>query len=289
MLAVVAGWLIAGRVARADQADDAAAATPSPTSGSTSASRSGGRGDELRELGETLDAMLDRLAGRRSTPSGGSWPTPRHELRSPLTVIRTETEVTLADPDATAEDFRGDGADRARGDRPHRGAARRADGARALPARPAALRPRRPVPRRAPRRSGGDGDGAGRRACGSRSTPTATATVPGDESLLERLVANLVDNAVRYNEPGGWVVVRAGGPTAGPRRRGRELRRAVPPEDVERLTQPFERLDRGARVAAARASASRSCGRSRRRTAGGSPSRRAPTAACVCASASRRS
>jgi signal transduction histidine kinase len=29
--------------------------------------------------------------------------------------------------------------------------------------------------------------------------------VPGDEVLLERLIANLVSNAVKYNQPGGWL------------------------------------------------------------------------------------
>ena len=32
--------------------------------------------------------------------------------------------------------------------------------------------------------------------------------VPGEQPLLERLVANLVQNAIKYNVPGGWVRVR---------------------------------------------------------------------------------
>ena len=84
------------------------------------------------------------------------------------------------------------------------------------------------------------------RAAGVRIEVEAdgTATVAGDEPLLERLVANLVDNAVRYNEPGGWVVVRAGGHDGSARVEVENSGAEVPADAVDRLTQPFERLDR---------------------------------------------
>ena len=66
--------------------------------------------------------------------------------------------------------------------------------------------------------------------------------VPGDRVLLERLVSNLIDNAVRHNVTGGWVlastrndagfaelVVASGG----------EL---IPPDQVTGLFEPFRRL-----------------------------------------------
>ncbi len=69
----------------------------------------------------------------------------------------------------------------------------------------------------------------------------APATIAGDARLVERLVSNLVDNAIRHNVPGGRVdvAVRSGGratltvANTGP---------VVPPEEVERLLQPFQRL-----------------------------------------------
>lgn len=69
------------------------------------------------------------------------------------------------------------------------------------------------------------------------------APVAGDRALLERLVANLVENAVRHNRPGGWVEVDTGraGPVAvvrvangGP---------PIPPEQADALFEPFRRLE----------------------------------------------
>lgn len=70
------------------------------------------------------------------------------------------------------------------------------------------------------------------------------AAVTGDPRLIERLTSNLVQNAIRHNTPNGQVgvSVRAEPPAAllevtntGPR---------VPPGEVERLLQPFQRLSR---------------------------------------------
>jgi signal transduction histidine kinase len=71
------------------------------------------------------------------------------------------------------------------------------------------------------------------------------APVTGDPRLLETLVRNLIDNAIRHNTPGGQVEVsterRAGHPVltvinTGP---------VVPASEVERLLQPFQRAGIG--------------------------------------------
>jgi signal transduction histidine kinase len=74
----------------------------------------------------------------------------------------------------------------------------------------------------------------------------APAWVEGDAALIERLAANLVENGIRYNRPGGFVDVRtsAVGPTA-------ELRventgPPIAPGAAARLAEPFERLAREA-------------------------------------------
>jgi signal transduction histidine kinase len=71
----------------------------------------------------------------------------------------------------------------------------------------------------------------------------APAPAVGDPRLLERLVANLIDNAIRHNVSGGHVEVATGTrdrhafvsiANTGPE---------VPPEEIRRLFQPFQRLD----------------------------------------------
>lgn len=167
--------------------------------------------DEVAELAATFDAMLDRLqaafsAQQRFVANAS------HELRTPLAVLRTEIDVTLADPDADADELR-------RMATVVRDATRRAehlvsgllllarteasttagpsvreriDLADAVPAALSAVR--------------ADADARGLRV----RTDTAAAPVVGESSLLERVVGNLVENAVRHNVDGGWVDVTTG-------------------------------------------------------------------------------
>jgi signal transduction histidine kinase len=196
-----------------------------------------GPADELRELADTVDGMLDRLAtafdGQRRFVANAS-----HELRTPLTVIRAEVEVTLADPDASATELR------------HMGAAvlEAADRTEALLDSLMVLaRSQQAVPRREPL----DLAAAARAAEGATAAEAAErgvrvrlqldhAPLTGDRPLIERLVGNLVENAVRHNEPGGSVLV-----TVRPGLiRVENTGRAIAAEDVRRLAEPFERLNR---------------------------------------------
>src|SRR4051812_7441598 len=198
--------------------------------------------DELKQLADTFDAMLDRLqasfeAQRRFVADAS------HELRTPLAVMRTEVDVALADPDATADDLRAAAlvvrdatmrADRlvdsllllARSDRLS------VDG---LP-----LRERVELPEvSAAALSAVATEAEDRRIVLTSSY--APSAVYGDRGLLERLVGNLVENGVRHNVDGGWVRVDTG--TLGDRARLQVMSsgHVVPPEEVPRLFEPFRR------------------------------------------------
>lgn len=68
---------------------------------------------------------------------------------------------------------------------------------------------------------------------------SAERSVPGDPTLLERLITNLVDNAIKYNRPGGWIEVIVGDePALSVRSSGEH----GPAESVDSLFQPFRRL-----------------------------------------------
>ena len=64
-----------------------------------------GPDDELTRMASTFDAMLDRLAGSFESQKRFLAQT-SHDLRTPLSVIRSNLEVVADDADATVEDWR---------------------------------------------------------------------------------------------------------------------------------------------------------------------------------------
>jgi signal transduction histidine kinase len=81
----------------------------------------------------------------------------------------------------------------------------------------------------------------------SVDTVTRPAPLLGDKLLAERLVANLVGNAVRHNVAGGKVEVSTAARDSRAVLTVANTGPAIPPEAVGRLFQPFRRLD-GRRV-----------------------------------------
>ena len=241
-LSVLLGWAMAGRVLRPLQRITATAKRVSQDNLDERIALEGPR-DELKELADTFDGMLERLSGafasQRRFVANAS-----HELRTPLTVIRTELDVTLADPHATNADLRAMG-------ETVRDATLATE--RLIQALLTLARSEGGVTRRDPvdladcartavRQAGAE---ASARGLDMQAT-LDPAPVRGDRRLLERLVANLVENAVRHNVDGGTVEVRtasaAGHSTVEVRNDGP----AVPPDAVASLLEPFQRLDRGA-------------------------------------------
>lgn len=171
----------------------------------------GGPHDELRELADTFDDMLGRLDAafdsQRLFVANAS-----HELRTPLSVIRTELEVTLGDPDADPADLRRMGGVVASAtDRAQRLVTSLLSLARLQAVGGGELEVNEPVDlaRLVPgaiHAVAAEAEEKGIRI----ETEIDAATVNGDPRLLERLIGNLVENAIRHNVPDGWLRIVTG-------------------------------------------------------------------------------
>ncbi|MEA2478754.1 MAG: hypothetical protein QOJ07_676, partial [Thermoleophilaceae bacterium] len=240
---VALGWAIAGRALRPLQAITATAQRVSEDSLDQRIAL-GGPPDELKQLADTFDGMLARLDAAFATQhrfvANAS-----HELRTPLAVIRTEVDVALADPDASAADLRAmaervrDASDRSE----------RLIEALLTLARSEATAPRAdPVDLAVAAEQALEGS---RREVTERGLEVrcelSHAPVRGDRRLIERLVANLVENAVRYNVDGGWVSLSTAARGDGAVVRVENGGEQIDPGGAERLVEPFERGSRRAR------------------------------------------
>jgi signal transduction histidine kinase len=68
------------------------------------------------------------------------------------------------------------------------------------------------------------------------------AVLDGDSLLIERLTANLIDNAIRHNVPGGTIEVTTGSAEGGGFLSVTNTGPVIPPTQVGRLFQPFQKL-----------------------------------------------
>jgi signal transduction histidine kinase len=71
------------------------------------------------------------------------------------------------------------------------------------------------------------------------------APVRGDARLLQRLAANLIDNAIRHNTPHGQIDVQVTASGGHPRLTISNTGPVIPAGQVTRLLQPFQRLPAG--------------------------------------------
>ena len=76
-------------------------------------------------------------------------------------------------------------------------------------------------------------------------TALEPASAAGDAALIERLMANLIDNAVRYNRPGGRVDVRTAAVNGHAVVSVTNTGPVVRPDETERMFEPFQRLGGG--------------------------------------------
>lgn len=234
-LAALLGWLVAGRALRPVHRITAAARAASERNLSARVALRGPR-DELHELADTFDQMLDRLEiafeSQRRFIANAS-----HELRTPLAVMRTSVDVVLEDPGSTPADLRAMAAD-------VRTAVDHAEhliGALLILARnERGLTAHEEIDLATVAEDVLDATDVGELRVHATLEP---AVISGDPVLAQHLVANLVDNAIRYNAAGGdvWIDTRTAGGSS-------ELTVAntgavIDPADADRIFQPFERLD----------------------------------------------
>ncbi len=242
VVSVVAGWLVAGRALRPLRR---ITGTARRVSGENLGERIAlsGPADELKELADTFDGMLARLdrafASQRHFVANAS-----HELRTPLAIMRAEVDVALADPAANADELRQMGAAvRETVDRCERLleglltlARSEAASGHAEPVDLAALAGDCLTDLRARAEEGGV----------ALRDDLEPAEVAGEPALLERMIANLLENAIRYNQPGGFVEVSTRRQDGSVSLTVGNTGRRIEPEEAAVLVEPFRRLDRGA-------------------------------------------
>ncbi|GAB3482519.1 sensor histidine kinase [Nocardiopsis coralliicola] len=234
VLAAFAGWLVAGRVLRRlHRVTDTARRLSEHDLDRRLALT--GPADEFRELGDTFDGMLARLQhafeSQRRFVANAS-----HELRTPLAVQRAAVEIPLAQGRVPAElepNLRRvlESAEESE---------RLVAGLLLLARSDRGLETTAPVDL---------ADSARRIAAAHRvaaaerglvlTEELGSAVVDGDRVLVDHLVRNLVENAVRYNTAGGRIGISVAAEDGSAVVRVDNTGPAV--DEAERLFEPFRR------------------------------------------------
>jgi signal transduction histidine kinase len=236
------GWLIAGRLLRPLRVITATAQEISATNLSRRLETGNGdtaRRDEFGELSETLNGLFGRLQAsfdsQRHFVANAA-----HELRTPLTAERAVLQVALSDPAADVASLRAACAEvLTLGERTER----LIDALLTLASGERGIDQREPfdlagLAGKVTASRGGEAAHRGLRV----DEALAAAPTVGDVRLAESLVANLVDNALRHNTVGGWVSLASGIRDGRAVLTVRNSGPVVPPQEVERLFEPFRRL-----------------------------------------------
>ena len=241
LIVVAGGWGLAQQALRpvAQSIETAQALNPADLSARLPRS---GAGDELDRLAETINALLDRLASYHAQAARFTADA-SHELRGPLAAIRAAIDVAVQQPRSADEyrDFLGDLGEQcdrltalvngllllARGDAGQielrRAPIRLCDLVRDVVEMYHPLAEERSV------RLEHRGD--------------AAAIVEGDGQLLRQLISNLVDNAIKFNRPGGRVAISVSAEPANVTVTVADTGVGVPPEHIEHIFERFYQAD----------------------------------------------
>jgi signal transduction histidine kinase len=236
--AAAIGWFIAGRVLRPLRTITAAARRISAISLHERLALPG-PDDELKELADTLDSLFVRLeasfdAQRRFAANAS------HELRTPLTRERTLLQVTLADPAATTGTWQAVSRELLASNAEQE---RLIEALLALASSEAGPGERELVDLAALTT---EALAAARPAISRLGlhvhADIQPAALDGDPLLVQQLVTNLIDNAVRHNIRGGDLQITTTISDAGAVLSVANSGQVIPATEVDRLFQPFQRL-----------------------------------------------
>jgi signal transduction histidine kinase len=231
-------WLIAGRVLRPLRTITATTREISATNLHQRLALHG-PDDELKELSNTIDALLDRLQtsfeSQRLFVANAS-----HELRTPLARLKTLLEVALADPEPTLASMR---LAQQQALSAEQQLEQLVDALLALARGGQIAEHREPL----------DLAAVTERVLQTRAREIkrrqlrASATLDhawthANQQLLERLVANLLDNAIAHNTPGGWLEVTSATSSGCAILTVANSGAMISSTDLERIQQPFQRL-----------------------------------------------
>jgi signal transduction histidine kinase len=238
VVSIVLGWFIAGRVLRPLRTITATALQVSASSLNRRLAMTGPQ-DELKELADTFDGLLARLEAS-FTAQRQFIANAAHELRTPLARQRVISQVAVADPAATKATLM------AAHERVLASGAQQQqliDGLLTLARGQLGLARREPFDLAAVTRqvvAGRQSEARYRNL--SLNLALAPAAASGNPVLAERLIANLVDNALRHNVPDGRVDVTTRTANSGAILAVTNTGPLIPHDSVDRLFEPFQRL-----------------------------------------------
>jgi len=240
VIGLALGWGLSGRILRPLRTMRSTTQHISEENLHERLALAGPKGDELKDLGDTIDGLLGRLdaafeAQRRFVQNAA------HELRTPITMMRTSLDVATGKPAGTPPEVTvlarklGEGLDQA--ERLLEGflVLARAQTGTATDRTPIAL---------ADLVTAAIDDRAEK--IGSLGLTVecnlGDETAVGSETLVPQIVTNLIDNAIRYNEAGGWLRVSTDSECDFVRLVVENSGVLVDQSRVDELGQPFHRL-----------------------------------------------
>jgi signal transduction histidine kinase len=237
VIAAALGWFVAGRALRPLRRITESARRISATNLNERLAIEG-PDDDLRELADMIDGLFARLDAslhaQRQFVANAS-----HELRTPLARAQTLLEVALRNPAASTGSLRA---------ACERALAAGAEQGRLIEALLTLARGQRGLARRASLDLAAitrDVLAARGEQIAARKLTMKVTLAPGllggDTALVERAVANLADNALRHNVPGGTVWITAGCADGRAFLTVANTGPEIPPDAVDCLLLPFQR------------------------------------------------